>query len=113
MSENLKAANFAVEAVGKRYKNSKLHYTWTFEIENEKHTVQLYTSKLSNKKKVVVDDQVVFMGSGKSAAFRYVFMLKNRNMAVYFDNGQFDIMIDNYMSFKSIYAPAARDKQDV
>jgi len=46
---------FEIREVGKTIKSTKLQYIWRFNLDSKDHTVELFASKLSNKKKVVLD----------------------------------------------------------
>ena len=41
--------------VGKTIKSTKLQYIWRLQLEGEDYTVELFTSKLTSKKKVVIN----------------------------------------------------------
>jgi hypothetical protein len=46
---------FDIREVGKTIKSTKLQYIWCFKLENEDTTVWFFTSKLTSKKKIVVN----------------------------------------------------------
>ena len=45
--------------IGKAIKSTKRKFRWEFTIEDTNHHVELYDSKLSGKKKVVSDSQII------------------------------------------------------
>ena len=50
---------FEIREVGKTIKSTKLQYIWHFKLEGEDNTVELFTSKLTSKKKVVVNGSTI------------------------------------------------------
>jgi len=50
---------FEVREVGKTIKATKLQYIWRINLESEDFTVELFTSKLTSKKKVVVNGKTL------------------------------------------------------
>lgn len=50
---------FEVREVGKTIKSTKLQYVWRLRLNNEDNTVELFTSKLTSKKKVVVNGKII------------------------------------------------------
>ena len=50
---------FEVREVGKTIKSTKLQYIWRLSINSEDFTIELFTSKLTSKKKVVVNGKVI------------------------------------------------------
>jgi len=49
---------FEIREVGKRIKSTKQQYIWRFQIDGKDVTVELFNSKMSNKKKVMVNGQL-------------------------------------------------------
>jgi hypothetical protein len=45
--------------VGKAIKSTKRKFRWEFTIKNSEHYIELYDSKLSGKKKVISDNQII------------------------------------------------------
>ena len=45
--------------VGKTIKSTKLQYIWRLQLDDTDFTVELFTSKLTSKKKVVVNGKVI------------------------------------------------------
>lgn len=59
-SKTILNCKFEEKAVGKAFKNTKLKLRWDFEIANLTCYVELYDSKISGKKKVVVNGKTIF-----------------------------------------------------
>ena len=45
--------------IGKAIKSTKRKFIWGFTIDGTNHHVELYDSKLSGKKKIVADSQII------------------------------------------------------
>jgi len=50
---------FEEKDVGKAFKSTKRKFRWEFVVKGNIHVVELYDSKLSGKKKVVADSQII------------------------------------------------------
>ena len=52
--------------VGKRIKSTKRRYSWKFKLGKTEHELNLYVSKLSGKRKIIVDGDIEFNGKRAS-----------------------------------------------
>ncbi len=61
MSDELriKDCRYKCEEVGKNIKASKLKHLWEFKIDGVSHTVELYESRFTNKRKILADKKVI------------------------------------------------------
>ena len=50
---------YEMREVGKTIKSTKLQYIWRLQLDNSEFAVELFTSKLTSKKKVVVNEKVL------------------------------------------------------
>ena len=50
--------DYQVIKVGRLIKASKVRYTWDFELDQKRHTVHRFVSKVSRKEKIIVDGNV-------------------------------------------------------
>lgn len=62
MSTELQLTNchYTEQDVGSKIKSSKKKFSWTFTMNELTHTVELFSSKMSQKKKVMCDNKLVF-----------------------------------------------------
>lgn len=56
---NFKPQYFEVREVGKTIKSTKEQYIWRMQLDGEDYTVELFTSKLTSKKKLVVNGKTI------------------------------------------------------
>ena len=56
-NKNIKALCNSKMGVGKNIKNSKLKYSWNFELNKKKHRIDLFFSKMSMKIKILLNDK--------------------------------------------------------
>lgn len=45
--------HFEIRDVGKTFKSTKKQYIWRFRLDNKDYTIELFTSVLSGKKKIL------------------------------------------------------------
>ena len=55
--------------------SSKVLHTWEFDLKNIHHKVEFWDSKMSGKKKVAVDGEVIVESNPNCAIFNYSFKL--------------------------------------
>ena len=60
---------FEIREVGKTIKSTKKQYVWRFRLDNKDYTIELFTSVLSGKKKILQNGQVIFFDSKFKNAF--------------------------------------------
>ena len=56
---SIKDCRYKSEEIGKHVKASKIRHIWEFKINGKNHFVELFESKFSNKRKIIVDNKVV------------------------------------------------------
>ena len=82
--------------------SSKVLYTWSFKLKGEEHKVELWDSKLSGKKKLAVDGDVIVDYKTSCAIFNYSFKLDGYYFnVVQIADGKFDIKINSFF-FKEL-----------
>ena len=86
-----------------KYENSsKKYYTWEFVLSSKYHKVEMFNSKLSGKKKLVLDSNVLTETKSYSYDFVYSFKIdKNYFNVVQTSSDKFEMRIDN-RSFSEI-----------
>ena len=82
--------------------SSKVLYTWSFKLKGMFHKVELWDSKLSGKKKLAVDDEVIVDYKTSCAIFNYSFKLDGYHFnVVQIEDGKFEIKINSFF-FKDL-----------
>ena len=100
----VKALYYEKSRVGKRIKRSKKKHLWKVSIDDHEHSVELYVSKLSNKRKVLVDGDIRTSTKATSGTqFTFPFRLSNHQFVVTQQEHTWDLMIDS-VPFQMIYA---------
>lgn len=99
----IQVLSYDVQDIGKHMKKSKRRFTWRFSIDKSEHTVDLVVSYLSGKKKVSLDDRVLYEGQKvMSTSFQFPFSI-GANMCNIVQHGeQFELRINNQV-FAHLY----------
>ena len=75
--------------------SSKVLFTWEFVLNGTAHKIELWDSKLSGKKKLAVNDEVIADYKDSIAVFNYSFDLDSHSFnLVQLSDGNYDIKID-------------------
>lgn len=98
MSKHVKFISFDKLSVGKHVKSTKKRFTWKFELNNREHQVDLYCSRISGKRKVLLDGDIRYEscalgGIGVTYPFRFE---RSIIMVVQIGECDFDLRIDNF-----------------
>jgi hypothetical protein len=56
---SIKDCRYRCEEVGAHLRSSKLRHLWEFSFEGKVHSVELFVSKFTNKRKILVDKRVI------------------------------------------------------
>lgn len=78
--KGVKALFSDVNKVGKRIKASKKKFTWKFSVDSREHTIDMYVSSLSSKRKVLLDGDLVYSGKAQSGVYFHYPMKVDRVM---------------------------------
>ena len=78
--KGVKALFSDVNKVGKRIKASKKKFTWKFSVDNREHTVDMYVSSLSGKRKVLLDGDLLYSGKAQNGVYFHYPMKVDRLM---------------------------------
>ncbi|CAG9319931.1 unnamed protein product [Blepharisma stoltei] len=96
MSKNFKPLLHDSYNVGKHIKSSKKRFTWKFELDGQEHVVDLYVSKISGKRKVLVDGDIKIQAKKSAIYGSYPLKIGRHNLLI---NEQidsvFDLQVDN------------------
>ncbi len=99
---SFKPTYYEMREVGKRIKSTKKLYIWRFDLDGKKHEVQLYTSVLSGKKKVVHNGRVLFTDKKFKGAFQFPFSISKNSLNIVQHGDKYEIRINN-MSFAHLW----------
>lgn len=82
--------------VGKTIKSTKIYYVWEMCLDGKQHKVELFHSKVSGKKKVSLDAQVLTEDKSYSTEFNYSFKIEKHYInVIQLESDLFDLRIDN------------------
>ena len=102
LSTKFKPAKIQVIHVGRRIKSTKIRYVWEFELEKKKYVIDLFISRLSGKRKILVNGDL-HANERKSSAYlcSYVFKAGSHKIDLKeIDDNVFDLRVDN-ISFQN------------
>lgn len=104
MNRNFKVLDFQKVNVGKRIKSTKVRYMWKFELDKKEFQIDLYMSKLSGKRTIMLNGNLYTNEKKSSAVYgNYPVKVGKRIAVVYevYDN-RFDLRIEN-ISFEAYF----------
>lgn len=104
MSKNFKPLAFDKCNVGKRIKSTKKKFLWRFELDNKEYEVILFLSKLSGKRKILLNGDIHTTAKRSSTVFgSYPLRIGSHSLLVFeVDDNKFDLRINN-MSFEATF----------
>ncbi len=94
MALNIKNLSHDERDVAKNIKSTKKHFIWEFVLDNKSHKIELYDSKLSNKKKLVKDG-VVYNESVEFQQYSKSFTLSKHSCTLIQHGEKYELRIDN------------------
>ena len=98
--------------VGKTFSSSKKLYTWEFHLNKKYHKIEFYDSRISDKKKIVLDGSVLFYDKDDSEFFSYKFSLAGYKFDLCaVSEDKYDIKINN-RRFKQLMSDERNGKLD-
>ncbi len=78
--------------------SSKVLFTWEFVLKGTYHKIELWDSRLSGKKKLAVDDEVIAENKNSVAVFNYSFQLDSHYFnLVQINDSKYDIKINDIL----------------
>jgi len=105
----IKAIFASVQDIGKTVKKTKKHYVWKFNIDGRDHILELFTSMISGKKKIMIDGRIIFEGQKVlSSNFTYPIEVDRQTVNIYQHGEKYDVLI-NGQPFAQLYAGQGRD----
>jgi len=87
---------FDERQVGKAIKSSKRRLRWEFEIKGKLHSVELYDSKLSGKKKVVANGATIFGPQVVRSLFTVSFYLDSTVVSLVQNGNSYECRVNNF-----------------
>lgn len=98
MSKHVKFISFDKLNVGKHVKSTKKKFTWKFELNNQEHQVDMYCSRVTGRRKVLLNGDIRYEsnalgGIGITYPFRFE---RSIIMVVQTGDCDFDLRIDNF-----------------
>ena len=104
MPKNFKPLAYEVNNVGKHIKSTKKKYLWKFELDNKEYEITLYISKLSGKRKILLNGDIHSTEKRSSSTFgSYPLRIGTHSLLVFeVDDNKFDLRVDN-LSFEATY----------
>ena len=91
----IKNLKYDRKEVGKTFSSSKILHIWEFILNNKYHKVEFYDSRLSYKRKILLDSSVLFYEKDDSEFFVYKFTLAGHKFEIGQVNlDKYDIRID-------------------
>ena len=98
MSSGLDIRNLHQESkeVGKTIKSSKKYFNWEFNIDSKFYKVEMFHSKISGKKKLILDKKILTEAKSYSNDFIYSFKIDKHYLNVdQIGSDNFVLRIDN------------------
>ena len=109
------ALSYDTIKVGRHIKASKIRHSWRFEIASQEHTVDFYVSRLSRKKKLIVDGLIQLETKGSGSGVQIPVKIGSHMLSINeVGKGTYDIRFNNrsfqsYMAGKRSQSLAGRD----
>ena len=104
MPKNFKPLACDVQNVGKHIKSTKKRFLWRFELDLKEHEIILYLSKLSGKRKILLNGDIHSNEKKSSSTFgSYPLRIGAHSLLVFeIDDNKFDLRVDN-LSFEATF----------
>lgn len=89
------AQYFEIREVGKTIKSTKKQYIWRFKLEGKDYTVEMFTSVLSGKKKILQNGNTIFYDSKYNQAFLFPWTIGRNALSIVQHGDKFELRINN------------------
>lgn len=99
---NLRVVNYSEKNAGKTLKFTKKLYTWELFLDDKPVLVQFFRSKVTSKKKVLVNSEVRFKGKYSGGTFQCLFHIGDHTLVVIQQGKMYDLRIDS-LSFAHLW----------
>ncbi|CAG9321033.1 unnamed protein product [Blepharisma stoltei] len=102
MSESFKPLHFDALNVGKMIKRTKRKYTWKFELDGIVYTLNFYVSKLSGKRKILLNGEIKLNTKNTTNFSIYPVKIYSHKLYIYqIGDNQYDLRCEN-LSFDDL-----------
>ena len=92
---DIKNLRYDIKEVGKTFSSSKILHKWEFILNNKYHKIEFYDSRLSYKRKIILDSSVLFYKKDDREFFVFKFTLAGHKFEINQVNlDKYDIRID-------------------
>lgn len=99
---SLRVLAYSEQNAGKTLKFTKKLYTWELLLEDKPVNVQFLRSKVSSKKKVMVNGEVRFKGKYSGSTFQCLFHIGEHTLVVIQQGKTYDLRVDS-LSFAHLW----------
>ncbi|OMJ71189.1 hypothetical protein SteCoe_30685 [Stentor coeruleus] len=104
MSKSFKPISLEILNVGKLIKKSKKHFCWKFELDGNQLSLDLYSSRISGKRTIVLEGNKIIETKASGIGSKYEVPIPKHKVIIYeITNAHFDMQID-YKTFSSTLA---------
>eukprot|EP00347_Sterkiella_histriomuscorum_P010870 403374607 len=86
---------FEIKDVGKTIKSTKKQYVWRFILDGKNYTIEMFTSVLSGKKKILQNGQIIYFDSKFKSAFQFPFSIGKNSLNILQHGDKFELRINN------------------
>jgi len=76
-------------------KGTKKLFIWKFNLDNKDYTIELYTSMLSGKKKILQNSQLIYENNSYQGAFNFPFSIARNSLSVVQHGDRFELRVNN------------------
>ena len=99
----LKDIIYTSKDIGEIIKSTKHHFIWGFTLDDKRVVIQFYISKMSNKRKIIYNQEVVQEDNRYySNSYSYEFAIDGHNYKVVEIYDKVDLLVDSE-SFEHLY----------
>lgn len=96
MSKSFKPISFEKFRVGKLIKSSKKRFCWKFELDGTGYTLDLFSSRISGKRTIILDGNKVVSTKTSGMGSTYQVPIQKHKVIIYeIGDTQYDLRVDN------------------
>lgn len=101
MSKSFKPLSLEILNVGKLIKKSKKHFCWKFELDGSLLSLDLYSSRISGKRSIILEGNKVIETKASGIGAKYEVPIPKHKIIIYeITNAHFELQVD-YKTFSS------------
>ena len=102
-ADQVKPVSFEKSDVGYMVKTSKQHFRWRLQLEGHLTTIEVLSSKLSGRRRILRDGILIADKQQFEGSFVHTFSVLNHSLCVMQHGEHFELRIDN-VSFSHLHA---------